>query len=114
MDYLTFLDRLDCQAIQSKLEKSIAAKRLIVVTARGKYSIRDRYDVRVDLLREIDYLQYRIEQRYTTTVYLNKSDKLVKCETSCETSYEIPDSQEICALQMTDLIERCVIETFKS
>lgn len=112
MDYLTFLDRLDRRTIQSKLKESLAVNRLIVVTVHGEYAIRDRYDVRVDLLKEIDYLQYRIEQRYITTVYLNKSDKIVRCETSCKTSYEIPDSQEICTQQMTDLIEQCVMSTF--
>ena len=112
MDYLTFLDRLDCQTIRSKLKESLSVKRLIVITVHGEYAIRDRYDVRVDLLKEIDYLQYRIEQRYITTVYLNKSDKIVRCETSCKTSYEIPDSQEICTQQMTDLTEQCIMSTF--
>lgn len=112
MDYLTFVNRVDCRAIQAKLRESLAVKRLIMVTAHGEYAIRDRYDVKVDILKEIDHLQYKIEQRYITTVYLNKSDKIVKCETSCKTSYETPDSQEISTHQMIDLIEQCIMSTF--
>lgn len=107
--YLSFLNKLDNQSLQEVITKSIKIKRLVMVTAHGEYSIRDRYEVRVVLLKDMSYLNFRLEQEFRTIVYLDENDKFVKCETS----YKSDHYRDNHFKEMKNLIEEYIASKFE-